>query len=735
MNRLLLSIISLVLCLLLFSCEAEHSNPLDPINPGYKYGQIEGRVFAEDNIMLQGVRVVWENQNAITITDTNGSYKIDNIERTNGKVYFEKEGFAKASVQVNWSGQQNRNLGNTFLKYAIGQIVGHVSSPEGSLAGVSVLWENQKIITTTDIDGNYIINNVARDSGKVYFEKYGYKKDYVSVNWTDQQSYKITLGNKILRYDIGDVYGYVFSNKAPLGGVRATWKNQSTYSGSDGKYEIKGVVREPGKVYFEKDGYAKDSSLAANWDDNTLQVRLDKTLRYSIGKLDGFIVSNPDIPAEGVRVTWKNQDVVTVVTYSNSAGYYKIEGITTNLGKLYFEKTGLITDSVDVDWGEEDSIRVNPPAMLYNIGSLSGWISKYPDIRVPGVKVTWENQNITVASGSDGHFKINNLPMISGTLTFEKDGFQKKSRYVQWDNLVDSINVGNIFLSFTSGDLSGSVSEEFSGNPIPSVQVLWKNLNKITYTNSNGVYSFENVPYDNGKLYFLKDGYYKDSVQVYFTTQDSFQTVSNKSLSFIPALDSGKVTTTVKYDFNAQTYSLSLRAWINDPSRKIKSGSIYAKCTSLNFNRPLNYDSQGSYYYIDYNFGQNNISKGLGNDFQIIAKDALGNEFLIGTTRLTRVIDKEITVRSPINSEVVNPQPTLTWDRFLPGFDFTYSIYIWDETTTNTRSAWSREGVSQDDISIMPEYILSSGKYFWYITCVDEFGNLSTSKIYKFVIQ
>ena len=174
-------------------------------------------------------------------------------------------------------------------------------------------------------------------------------------------------------------------------------------------------------------------------------------------------------------------------------------------------------------------------------------------------------------------------------------------------------------------------------------------------------------------------------------------------------------------------------AQINDPSQQIKFNQVYVKCTALNLNQRLDY--KGGYYDYTVLFGQKNISAGLGEYFTITGINNSNKEFIIGKTKLTRVIDKEITVRSPINGEIVSSQPTLRWDRFLPGFDFHYSIQIYDETNLTT-PAWHNEDVSSDEISIVPEYELSSPrKYFWYMICEDQYGNKSISKRYSFEVQ
>jgi len=75
----------------------------------------------------------------------------------------------------------------------------------------------------------------------------------------------------------------------------------------------------------------------------------------------------------------------------------------------------------------------NPNSKL---GQLYGYVKtkSVPQQSIAGVKVTWKNDNRILETDATGFFKLENLPMVNGTLYFEKDGYGKDSARINWQN-------------------------------------------------------------------------------------------------------------------------------------------------------------------------------------------------------------------------------------------------------------------------------------------------------------
>lgn len=99
------------------SCDAPKLNPLDPNNPDSKLGQLNGFVKTQaiPQQAISGVKVSWRSDNRTLETDANGFYKLENLPMVNGTLYFEKDGYSKDSIKINWQNQKVINLATIIL--------------------------------------------------------------------------------------------------------------------------------------------------------------------------------------------------------------------------------------------------------------------------------------------------------------------------------------------------------------------------------------------------------------------------------------------------------------------------------------------------------------------------------------------------------------------------------------------------------------------------------------------
>ncbi len=99
----------LILSAALFYCDAPRLNPLDPQNPDYQFAVLDGYVKTATvaSLPIAGVNVFWRPQNILLTTDVNGYFKLDNLQKQNGWLYFQKEGYSSDSTLVSWNNQKN----------------------------------------------------------------------------------------------------------------------------------------------------------------------------------------------------------------------------------------------------------------------------------------------------------------------------------------------------------------------------------------------------------------------------------------------------------------------------------------------------------------------------------------------------------------------------------------------------------------------------------------------------
>jgi hypothetical protein len=449
---------------------------------------------------------------------------------------------------------------------------------------------------------------------------------------------------------------------------------------------------------------------------------------FAYGVIDGFLLTQNRTPIGGVKIIWKNQNVIS---YTNTNGYYVIADILRDDGWVLFEKTGYKKDSILVNWNNQKSIRLEEKLLGYTIGSLDGFVFTPPRNAISGVKVIWKNENKFSLTNENGYYKMDDIQMHDGMLYFEKDGLKKDSQYVQW-GAQNNLRVTDKILNYNVGQITGSVKTfSLPRTGINNVRVYWKNQNLLVYTDTDGNYLLNNVNYQNGWLYFEKDGYRSDSIFVQFGNQN-VTILNDIFLNSIPRLENINISTTVIHRYTETRYRLFVQAKIIDLEGDVNL--VRVRCDALGFNQQLVYNPSTGFYENNFDFGQTNISAGLGKDFIVTARDNNNYTYTIGTARLTRVIDKEVVPKEPINSSVVGSSPTMVWERFSPGYNFNYRVEIYTATIPS-ELFWSKSNISSDDVRLVPDVTLPAGDYYWVIWCVDEFNNQSRSKEASFIVK
>ena len=271
---------------------------------------------------------------------------------------------------------------------------------------------------------------------------------------------------------------------------------------------------------------------------------------------------------------------------------------------------------------------------------------------------------------------------------------------------------------------------------LAGVKVSWKNNNRTLETDATGSYKLENLPMIDGTLYFEKDGYSKDSIKINWQSQKIID-LGITSLNAIPKLDNLVIYTSVENRYpEDQRYTLFVQASISDVENDVDSVNV--RCTSLNFNKQLIYNSQTRYYELSYAYGSKNsspsIDDAIGKNFEIVVKDKTGKIFSVGSSTIKRIIKQEILFESPANGVTVGAKPVCRWNRFLPGFNFKYMVQVYtDETIPQLK--WEKQNISKDDIEAIAETSLTTGNYFWVIWCIDDFQNRTRSKPATFNVQ
>lgn len=286
--------------------------------------------------------------------------------------------------------------------------------------------------------------------------------------------------------------------------------------------------------------------------------------------------------------------------------------------------------------------------------------------------------------------------------------------------------------------LKGTVlSAETSPRPLGGVTVFWQNENLSTRTASDGSFTLQCEKRTPGWLVFSLEGFTPDSVMIIWNGEKSV-TLSPR-MNALPVLGGLSIYSSVRNKYSNTEFLLYFEVTLTDADDDIDSVKII--CEPLGIEAGLTKQT-ASYFegrFYDYELDLTEFNDVIGKQFQVMAVTKSGKSFLVGSSTVLRVIRDEIEVITPKNSDTLTTQtPLLNWNRFTPGFSFTYTVEIYTDETEPVLQ-WRKEHVSSDEIFMQVDTPLTvtpnNDRFFWVIWCIDEYNNKSRSKPAGFTIR
>ena len=332
--------------------------------------------------------------------------------------------------------------------YKLGQLDGYVFSyPHDALPGARITLTNQSISVETDSRGYYKIEGVKTIDGEIVIEKEGFTNDTIVVRWNNQKN--IRMEESVLDYSIGQIDGTVRA-AAPslraLGGAKVFWKNQNILltTDSQGYFKLTNVPFGNGWLYFEADGYSKDSMFVEFGNQREMIKHLNNIYLNSIPKLHDFkiytsvenwypdkrryrmevqvSISDDELDIDSVFLKCSELKFSKAIRYNSSSRYYEGSYIQSDLNLTSMEEAigktfyivvkdannksftigssnikRIINDIIDLD-SPVNSITVNSLPTLKWIRLRPGfklhyWVQVYTNDVSP--ILMWDKDNVT----------------------------------------------------------------------------------------------------------------------------------------------------------------------------------------------------------------------------------------------------------------------------------------------------------------------------------------------------
>ncbi len=141
-----------------------------------------------------------------------------------------------------------------------------------------------------------------------------------------------------------------------------------------------------------------------------------------------------------------------------------------------------------------------PQANLY--GKVTDTVTGGP---LPGVLVTLDG--LTAYSDGNGDYTFPNIQPGSYNATFSKEEYQPEVKMITLNQGNNELDVGLIpvAVAVPVANLYGTVIDSATGYALPGVKVTIDGA--VTYTDSNGFYSFTGLTPGSYTISFAKDGY------------------------------------------------------------------------------------------------------------------------------------------------------------------------------------------------------------------------------------
>ncbi len=364
-------------------------------------------------------------------------------------------------------------------------------------------------------------------------------------------------------------------------------------------------------------------------------------------------------------------------------------------------------------------------------GKISGTARSSTSEILGNVLVRWNDEFVSTTNGN-GFYQFEKIKPRDGWLYYSMAGYLDDSSRIEWNGRAEIVH--NITLR-KNPVLTGRVqTESFPRQSISDVKVTWHAGQQYTFTDSDGIYVFEQPVQGDGLLTFEKDGFRTFDTMVEWPQSGNAQV--DAYLNANPQLeDYTIVTSALNYYSRDPSYEMIVNARLGDSEDDIIA--VFIECEPLDIKANLEYNVLKKIFERSFSakdFGLQSLREIVGFDFDLKVVEASADTFVLAPERVMRVITDEITIESPLNGVPVENDFTIKWEYFDPGFKFTFDVKIYTNDDFTPELVWEQTNIPAEADSIIA-HVDEPNDYVWEIWCVDEFNNRSRAKPGTFKLE
>ena len=286
-----------------------------------------------------------------------------------------------------------------------------------------------------------------------------------------------------------------------------------------------------------------------------------------------------------------------------------------------------------------------------------------------------------------------------------------------------------------SGTVSGNVLsfyQPYTG--ISGVLVTVQPSGVAGWTNSTGAFSISGVPAGTVRIIASRLGYLTDSV-------DSKSVVGSESkadihLDALPVVGVCQVVTR-KIDqwWPHAVYSAVISGTVTDPDGLGDISGATLLVDTMKF--AMTYVPNQQLYQVNVDAAtlpQGSLEWLVGKSFTVTARDRIGATTVGRPFFVTRIIHDAPIPIFPTALDTATASPELFWAQSTLQFPYSYKLELFRLDQGVPSLLWSVSNLSSSISSFQYLNRLSTGLFFWTISVVDDFGNLSRSKEASFYV-
>lgn len=276
-----------------------------------------------------------------------------------------------------------------------------------------------------------------------------------------------------------------------------------------------------------------------------------------------------------------------------------------------------------------------------------------------------------------------------------------------------------------------------AGAPLASVEVqlipLGGGTTFVTHTDVQGRFEIRGAPAGVAyQLQVLKPGYAasgQDSVMVAAGRSAVLPELRLNALPLFTAI--GLRTIHISQWWPGDVFFLDVNAVVDDPDGLVDIDSVWLEIPALDFAVPLEAATGGAFEarLNAQALPTASLSALLGPTLHLKVADVAGGVTETPPQRLVRVIDDVPVALSPSGDALLDTdQPALVWEPANLPFAFTYRVEVFRDEVNRPVLVQTLEGLSEDLTTTTLPAPLPTGQYFWTVSVLDSFGNLSRSR-------